>query len=317
MEIRRHIEDHGPPIVRPVLTLGNFDGVHLGHQALLERVVEDARSSDGRSVVLTFEPHPLKLLAPERAPRLILTHKDKMALLQSFGVDVVMIQTFDAAFAAVEAEAFARDYLFHRLGVRKMWVGSDLRFGRGRNGRVEDLARWGTDSGVEVGVIEPIVLDGHRVSSSRIRTLIERGAMREAKQHLGRYHFVSGRVARGHGRGRTLGFPTANIVSRTEVLPPDGIYATMLESEGRQRPSVSSIGVNPTFGDGPRTIESYVFEFAGDLYGRSVKLFWVERIRDEKKFSSVELLVEQIEDDALRAREILGASDPAKSSGVA
>lgn len=317
MEIRRHIEDHGPPIVRPVLTLGNFDGVHLGHQALLERVVEDARSSGGRSVVLTFEPHPLKLLAPERAPRLILTHKDKMALLQSFGVDVVMIQAFDAAFAAVEAETFARDYLFRRLGVRKMWVGSDLRFGRGRKGRVEDLARWGADSGVEVGAIDPIVLGGHRVSSSRIRTLIERGAMREAKQHLGRYHFVSGRVAQGHGRGRTLGFPTANIVSRTEVLPPDGIYATVLESSGRQWPSVTSIGVNPTFGDGPRTIESYVFDFSGDFYGRSVKLFWVERIRDEKKFSSVELLVEQIKDDALRAREILSASDVVKSSGGA
>ena len=132
MEIRRHIEDHGPPILLPVLTLGNFDGVHLGHQALLERVVKDARSSGGRSVVLTFEPHPLKLLAPERAPPLILTHKDKMALLQSFGVDVVMIQAFDAAFAAVEAEVFARDYLFRRLAVRKMWVGSDLRFGRDR-----------------------------------------------------------------------------------------------------------------------------------------------------------------------------------------
>jgi riboflavin kinase/FMN adenylyltransferase len=313
MEIRRHIEDHGPPIVRPVLTLGNFDGVHLGHQALLERVVKDARSSGGRSVVLTFEPHPLKLLAPERAPRLILTHKDKMALLQSFGVDVVMIQAFDAAFAAVEAETFARHYLFRRLGVRKMWVGSDLRFGRGRKGRVEELARWGADSGVAVGVIEPIVLNGHRVSSSRIRTLIERGAMREAKQHLGRYHFVSGRVAQGHGRGRTLGFPTANIVSRTEVLPPDGIYATTLESEGRQWPSVTSIGVNPTFGDGPRTIESYVFDFAGDLYGRSVKLFWVERIRDEKKFSSIELLVEQIKDDALRARAILSGAEAGKS----
>lgn len=317
MEIRRHVEDHGPPIVRPVLTLGNFDGVHLGHQALLERVVEDARSSGGRSVVLTFEPHPLKLLAPERAPRLILTHKDKMALLQSFGVDVVMIQAFDAAFASVEAETFARDYLFRRLDVRKMWVGSDLRFGRGRKGRVEDLARWGAAGGVEVGVIDPIVLDGHRVSSSRIRTLIERGAMSEAKRHLGRYHFVSGRVARGHGRGRTLGFPTANILSRTEVLPPDGVYATMLESEGRRWPSVTSIGVNPTFGDGPRTVESYVFDFSGDLYGRSVRLFWVEKIRDEKKFSSANLLVGQIKDDALRAREILSASDAVKSSGVA
>jgi riboflavin kinase/FMN adenylyltransferase len=285
--------------------MGNFDGIHLGHQALLRRAIDDAKGMGGRSVVLTFEPHPLKVLAPQRAPRLILTHKDKMTLLQSFGVDAVIVQTFDAAFANIEAEAFVREYLVGRIGVHKMWVGKDLRFGKGRKGSVEDLIRWGKETGFTVGLIEPIQLGGHRVSSSRIRTLIEQGEVRAAGNYLGRYHFISGRVVSGHGRGRHLGYPTANIVARTEVLPLDGIYASIVQAGGRQWRSVTSVGLNPTFGAGPRTIESYIFDFDGDLYDQAVKLFFVERIREEKKFSSVELLVEQIKLDVQSAQEIL------------
>lgn len=309
MEILRHIESRPLSIPRPVLLMGNFDGIHLGHQALLGRAVKDAEESGGRAVVLTFEPHPLKVLAPEKAPRLILTHKDKMALLQSLGVDVVIVQTFDAAFAGVEADEFVREYLVRRIGVRKMWVGKDLRFGKGRKGRVEDLARWGKEAGFEVGVIEPIQLGGHRVSSSRIRSLIERGEVREARQYLGRWHFVSGRVARGHGRGRQLGFPTANVAPRTEVLPLDGIYASIIQAGERRWPSVTSVGLNPTFGEGPRTVESYIFDFAGDLYDQAVKLFFVQRIREEKKFSAVESLVAQIKQDVSSAAEILRGVD--------
>ena len=315
MEILRHIENRALLISRPILMLGNFDGIHLGHQALLRRAVQDAKDLGGRSVVLTFEPHPLKILAPERAPRLILTHKDKMSLLQSFGVNAVIIQRFDSAFASVEAEAFVRDYLARRIGVHKMWVGKDLRFGKGRKGRVEDLIRWGKEEGFEVGVIEPIELDGQRVSSSRIRALIERGEMREASEHLGRYHFISGRVASGHGRGRHLGYPTANIVARTEVLPLDGIYASIMQVDEQQWPCVTSVGLNPTFGEGPRTVESYIFDFAGDLYDQTVKLFFVQRIREEKKFPSAELLVEQIRQDVLSAQEILRGVELARSAG--
>ncbi len=315
MEILRHIESRALLISRPILMLGNFDGIHLGHQALLRRAVQDAKDLGGRSVVLTFEPHPLKILAPERAPRLILTHKDKMSLLQSFGVNAVIIQRFDSAFASVEAEAFVRDYLARRIGVHKMWVGKDLRFGKGRKGRVEDLIRWGKEEGFEVGVIEPIELDGQRVSSSRIRALIERGEMREASEHLGRYHFISGRVASGHGRGRHLGYPTANIVARTEVLPLDGIYASIMQVDEQQWPCVTSVGLNPTFGEGPRTVESYIFDFAGDLYDQTVKLFFVQRIREEKKFPSAELLVEQIRQDVLSAQEILRGVELARSAG--
>lgn len=317
MEIFRHIEDRNLSIHRPILTLGNFDGIHLGHQALLQRVVQETKVRGGRSVVLTFEPHPLKILAPERAPKLILTHKDKMLLLHSSGVDVVIIQTFNSFFANMEAEEFVRRYMIERLKVQKMWVGKDLRFGKGRKGRVEDLIRWGAKAGFEVGVMEPVELGGVRVSSSRVRSLIEQGKVHEVQRFLGRYHFVSGRVAPGYQRGRQLSFPTANIVSRTEVLPLDGIYATFFQVGEQQWPSVTNIGVNPTFGDGPRTIESYIFDFSGDLYGRSVKLFFVERIREEKKFPSPEVLVEQIKKDVLSAKEILSRIGKQKRVGLA
>ena len=305
MEIFRHIEDRKISLPKPILTLGNFDGIHLGHQALLQRVVQDAKARDGRSVVLTFEPHPLTILAPQRAPRLILTHKDKMVLLQSYGVDAVIIQPFNSAFANVEAEAFVRGYLVERLKVHKMWVGKDLRFGKGRKGRVEDLIRWGAEGGFEVGIVGPVHLGGVRISSSRIRDLIKRGDVHEVQGFLGRYHFASGRVIPGYQRGRQLGFPTANIVTRTEMLPSDGIYATFLEANQRLWSSVTNIGVNPTFGGGPRTIESYIFDFSGDLYGRFVKLFFVKRIREEKKFPTPEDLVGQMKKDVLGAQEIL------------
>ena len=305
MEIFRHIEDRNISLPKPILTLGNFDGIHRGHQALLQRVVQDAKARDGRSVVLTFEPHPLTILAPQRAPRLILTHKDKMVLLQSYGVDAVIIQPFNSAFANVEAEAFVRGYLVERLKVHKMWVGKDLRFGKGRKGRVEDLIRWGAEGGFEVGIVGPVHLGGVRISSSRIRDLIKRGDVHEVQGFLGRYHFASGRVIPGYQRGRQLGFPTANIVTRTEMLPSDGIYATFLEADQRLWSSVTNIGVNPTFGGGPRTIESYIFDFSGDLYGRSVKLFFVKRIREEKKFPTPEDLVGQMKKDVLGAQEIL------------
>lgn len=305
MEILRHIEERDLSIPNPVLTMGNFDGIHLGHQALLQRVSEDARERRGRSVVLTFEPHPLKVLAPDRAPRLLLSHKDKVQLLQSFGIDVVIIQNFDAKFAALEAEEFIQDYLIERLKVVKVWIGKDLRFGKGRKGRVQDLIRRGREGGFEVGVVEPILVGGVRISSSRTREMIEQGRVQEARRFLGRYHFVSGRVVPGHQRGRDLGFPTANIAPRTEVIPLNGIYATLLEVDDRTWPSVTNIGVNPTFGSGPRTVESYIFDFQGDLYGKPLRLFFVERIREEIKFSTPDLLIAQMKTDVVRAQEIL------------
>jgi riboflavin kinase / FMN adenylyltransferase len=304
MEIFRHIEEPKLSASRTVVTLGNFDGVHLGHQALIRHTVEEGKRLGVPSVVLTFEPHPLKLLAPARAPKLILLHKDKMRLFQSFGVDIVVIQNFDESFAALEAPDFVRSFLVERLRSKKLWVGRDLRFGKGRKGTVENLVQWGARYDFEVGTVEPIVVDQERVSSSRIRQLVEEGRVEEATPLLGRYHFVSGKVVSGHRRGRELGFPTANIASRNEVLPQDGIYATLFQIGEESLSSVSSVGVNPTFGPAARTIESFVLNFDRSIYGESVRLSFVKRIREEKKFDSVEQLISQMRGDVTAAQSI-------------
>ena len=316
MEILRHIDEYQLSIPCPVLTLGSFDGLHLGHKALLRRVVDEAKKLGGRSMVLTFEPHPLKVLVPSRAPRLILNHKDKILLLRDCGADVVIIQNFDAEFARIEAKDFVDQFLVGRLGVRQVWVGKDFAFGKGKKGRVDQLVQWGAEKGFEVGVMDAVIVDGERVSSSRIRQLIEGGDVGKANRLLGRNHFISGRVGTGHQRGRTLGFPTANIVSRTEMVPASGIYATFLEVHQRQWPSVTSIGYNPTFGPGPKTIESHVLDFADNLYGQAVRLHFAARIREERTFSSPELLVAQMQKDVAAAQKILAAAEAVEAVGT-
>jgi riboflavin kinase/FMN adenylyltransferase len=253
---------------------------------------------------VTFEPHPLKVLAPERAPSLILSYEDKMALLQSLGVDIVLAQRFDRQFASIAAEDFVRRFLVGRLKVKKLWVGRDLRFGRGRKGGTEDLLRLAAGAGFEVGVLDPILLDGIRISSSRIRQLVEEGHVAEVRPMLGRYHFISGRIVTGHQRGRELGFPTANVAPQTEVVPLNGIYATLTELRDRCLLSVSSVGINPTFGDGPKTVESFILDFDRDIYGERIKLSFVQRIRDERKFAAVKDLVAQIHEDVQHARAV-------------
>jgi riboflavin kinase/FMN adenylyltransferase len=287
-----------------VVTLGNFDGIHLGHQALVSHTVEEARRRKAVSVVVTFDPHPLKVLAPGRAPRLILTVEDKIEMLRELGVDVVVSQRFDRSFANVRAEEFVRRWIVDRLKGKKMFVGRDLRFGHAREGNVEQLVGWGAALGFEVSIVEPILVNGARVSSSRIRGLVADGRVDEARLSLGRYHFVSGSVIAGSRRGREIGFPTANIASRTEVIPGDGIYATLFHVDDKWWPSASSIGVNPTFGAGPRTIESYILDFDRDIYERPVKLAFVKRIREEKKFFDVPALVAQIQDDVRTTRSV-------------
>jgi len=305
MQIIRHIDDPALAFDGASVTLGNFDGIHLGHQALIKSAVNDAKRLGVRSAVLTFEPHPLRVLAPDRAPKMLLTHKDKMQLLQSLGVDCVVIQQFDRFFAAILAEDFVRKYLHERLRAKKVWVGKDLRFGKGRGGDIDKLRLWGEQLGYAVGIVEPVMVCGERVSSSRIRELISAGDVAAVQPMLARHYFVSGRVVSGHRRGRELGFPTANIASRAEILPRDGIYATMFHLGDKLLPSVTSVGLNPTFGAGPRTIESYILDFDREIYGESVKLSFVARLRDEVDFTSVESLIEQIHVDVADARGIL------------
>jgi len=190
------------------------------------------------------------------------------------------------------------------LRAAKVWVGKDLRFGQGRKGQVDDLIRWGSGFDFSVAVVDPILVNGARVSSSRIRQLIQDGHVEEVVALLGRYHFVSGRVVTGHRRGRDLGFPTANISTRTEMVPLDGIYATIFHLRQKDLPSVSSVGLNPTFGAGPRTVESFILNFDGEIYGAPVRLSFVKRIREEKNFPSVEALVAQMGQDVSSARGV-------------
>ena len=304
MRIFRHIDDPSLSLHGTAITLGNFDGIHRGHQALIGGVVAEARTLGLVSVVLTFEPHPLKVLAPERAPKMLLTHKDKMQLLQALGVDVVVIQNFDLSFAKLSAAEFVKTILVDRLKARKIWVGKDLRFGQGRKGSVADLERWGSELGFAVATVEPILVNGERVSSSSIRELVSDGQVDRVESMLGRYHFLSGRVVGGHRRGRELGFPTANISTHAEVLPLDGIYATLFQLRERRLLSVSSIGVNPTFSAGPRTVESFILNFSEDIYGEAVKLSFVKRIRAEQKFNSVDELTAQIHRDVDNAKAV-------------
>lgn len=307
MQIVRHTDEQNLTFRRSVVTVGNFDGIHRGHQVLICGAVADARRMNLASVVLTFEPHPLKILAPERAPKMLLAHKDKMELLRSLGVDVVVVQNFDLAFAKRSAEEFVRGILVNRLKAAKIWVGQGFRFGLGRRGKVEDLVLWGAGLDFQVTAVDPILVEGAAVSSSRIRRLVTEGRVSEVEALLGRYHFLSGRVVSGHRRGRELGFPTANISSRTEVLPADGIYATLLSLGERRLLSVSSVGLNPTFGPGLRTVESYILNFCEDIYGAPVKLAFVKRLREEKKFDSVEALTAQIHQDVSDAEAVFHA----------
>jgi riboflavin kinase/FMN adenylyltransferase len=312
MKIFRYIEDQGLSMSGTVATMGNFDGIHLGHQALVRNTVEESTRLGYPSTVLTFEPHPLKILAPERAPLLILSYEDKMALLESLGVDMVVAQRFDRQFASIAADEFVRRFLVDRLKIKKLWVGRDLRFGQGRKGGTDNLLRSAPGAGFEVGILDPILLDGIRISSSRIRQLVEEGRVDEVRPMLGRYHFVSGRIVTGHRRGQELGFPTANIASQTEVVPLNGIYATLIQLRNKQWMSISSVGVNPTFGDGPRTVESFILDFDGDIYGEWVKLSFLKRIRDEKKFVLVKDLIAQMHEDVKHAKGVfkeLGLAD--------
>ena len=307
MLVFQHIDDPALSLNASVVTVGNFDGVHLGHQALVSETVREAHRRNAASVVVTFDPHPRRFLAPERTLRLILTTSDKIALLRDLGVDLVLNQHFDVTFARVPAEEFVRRFMIGRLKAKKILVGPDLRFGHRREGNVDQLVKWSAELGFAVNIVEPVLIKGVRVSSSRIRALIEDGRVDEAGESLGRYHFISGTVVYGNRRGRELGFPTANIASQTEVLPSDGIYATLFNVDGKWWPSVSSIGVNPTFEEGRHTIETYILDFDRDIYDKAIKLAFAKKLRDEKKFADVSGLIAQIQDDVEVTRSFFGS----------
>jgi riboflavin kinase/FMN adenylyltransferase len=307
MEIIR-LKDGLPPHPWPVVALGNFDGVHLGHRSIVQRAIARARAAAGTAFVLTFYPTPAKVLAPERAPRLILTPEDKLELLRRSGIDGVIVADFTPELSRLAPADFVREYLLGKLGARAVVVGHSVSFGHKRAGNAEVMVELGRKMGFETEVVGPITVDGAEVSSTRIRQLIMAGELPEAAKLLGRDHFVSGTVVRGRERGRTIGFPTANINSATECLPPDGVYATRLVLADGAFASITNIGMRPTFAEVARTIEAHVFDFDRDIYGAKVRLDLVERIRGERKFDSGQALAEQIAQDLKRAREILATN---------
>lgn len=290
----------------PVLTLGNFDGVHLGHQAIFRMVIERARKKKGTSIVFTFEPHPLSVIAPERAPRRLTPFKDKVNLIRDFGIDVVICANFTNEFARIRAEDFARDILCKKIGVKEVFIGSNYQFGRGRKGSPELLEEVGRECGFTVTIVPEIKKDDIIISSSTIRTYIAKGKVEEASRFLGRDYSVEGVVIEGAKRGkRLLHIPTANIATSNELLPKDGVYAVRVNLGGKIYDGAANIGLNPTFREKKLSFEVHILDFDGEILGETLRVSFVKRIRNEVKFSSIEKLAAQMRRDIEEVKKIL------------
>jgi riboflavin kinase/FMN adenylyltransferase len=309
MEIIRHIS-RCASLPHPVVSLGNFDGVHIGHQAILRRLLQEAQARQGTALVLTFHPHPLTVLRPTQPLPLICNLREKLSAFAALQIDKVLLQHFTPAFAQLTPEEFVRRYLKDAIGAEKVVVGHNVSFGRHRAGNAEVLQQLGKSCGFEVDIVGPVTTGGQEVSSTAVRTLLTAGEMREVTRFLGRPYAASGRVVKGFQRGRTIGFPTANLRPRTDLLLPNGVYAVTVNMDGQKIPGVANVGMNPTFNGNQRTLEAHLFDFSGDLYGRRLTVSFVARLRGERKFPSVEELVKQIQEDATRARALLLPAQP-------
>jgi len=294
-----------------VLALGTFDGVHLGHRQVIGQAVARAREIGGRAVVVTFEPHPLEVLRPSAEPVLLTTLDERLVLFDEIGVDVALILTFDLEFSRLPARAWLDDILTARLGAREVFVGTSYTFGHRREGTASRLAEWGGTRGLPVHLVPAVLVGGEPVNSSRIRSALREGLADEAAGLLGRWYSLRGRVVQGSGRGRTLGFPTANLqVEARKVVPGRGVYATAATVHGRRYGAATNIGYRPTFGGGALAVETHLLDYTGELAGEDLTLAFIHRIRDERTFPGPEALVRQIHDDVARARELLAAAGP-------
>ncbi|MFW5957727.1 MAG: bifunctional riboflavin kinase/FAD synthetase [Desulfosalsimonas sp.] len=298
-----------------VVAIGNFDGVHLGHQAILNQVLEKAKEINGTSVAITFDPHPVKVLGNNGSPPLITVLEQKIELIQHLGFDVLVCIPFDRSFAELTAYEFLEEILVKKIGMKAIVIGRDYTFGKNRKGNVAFLQQYAEKYGFEVIVPDwvPVLPEStERVSSTRIREIIEQGRVSDAKPLLGRHYQLRGKVDRGRDRGgRKLGFPTANLRIHDELCPKTGVYAVTVETSFGFYQGVANIGYSPTFDDHIFTVEVHLLDFSGDLYNKKIRVNFIERIRGEKKFSGIEELSEQISRDIETARRIL----PKTSSG--
>jgi len=307
MDVRTSFHSLKQEYPRLMLGLGNFDGVHAGHQALIRALVERCRATGSVPGIFTFHPHPVAVLRPKDAPPLLLSPEAKQEIMARLGVGLFLSVPFDLEFARMQPEEFVRRVLVEELGVGGVFVGYNYTFGHRGAGDPALLEKLGRMMGIEVHVIPPVTIDGQAVSSTLIRRMVSEGRLREAARYLGYELFIDGTVVGGEKRGRRLGFPTANIMPPEGVaVPPDGVYAVRVIIAGETFLGVANIGVRPTFKgqNTARNIEVHVFDFSGDLYGKPIRVVFRDRLRGERKFASPEELARQIEADIMRARAV-------------
>jgi len=309
MELIKHIDKIEKPFKNAVITIGNFDGVHIGHQALFHEVVEKAESLDGTSIVMTFEPHPVRVLKQNGHLPLITLYEQKVELIENSGIDVLICVPFTKEFAAISAKEFVEDILLKSIGMKAIVVGKDYTFGRNREGDIDLLQTYAKNLGFEVVVADWIQTSKNgpgRISSTRTRELVMAGKVDEAQKLLGRYYQLRGIVTAGRNRGgKLLGFPTANINLHDELCPKNGVYAVTVECMGKIFQGVANIGYSPTFDDHVFSVEVHILDFNENIYGQKIRVDFVRRIRDEKKFSDISELSDQIKKDIVKARKIL------------
>lgn len=297
------------PLNRSVVTIGNFDGVHRGHRELISQVAKEAQNRGVVSVVLTFHPHPIQVLFPEKGLKRLFDLTDLQEQVADLGIDYLIIEPFSREFSQLPPEKFIQDWLYQPLCPEVVVVGYDFSFGANRSGSIDVLKKSGERLGFSVQAIEPVSLEGQVASSSRIRQAVAQGQMREACQMLGRPFSVRGVVEKGDGRGRKLGFPTANLRMFSETYPKSGVYATCVTLNGKSYPSVTNVGQNPTFKQegalAPLRVETHLLDVSLDLYGEEFTLEFISYLREEKRFANIEDLKAQIQRDVNKARETL------------
>ncbi|MFO7685226.1 MAG: bifunctional riboflavin kinase/FAD synthetase [Desulfobacterales bacterium] len=312
MQIIRSLDGISEPFKRAVVTIGNFDGVHLGHQALFHEVVEKADAIDGTAIAMTFEPHPMRVLNGANHPPLITILDQKIELIQRLDIDVLIVVPFTRQFAALTPREFVEDILIRKIGMTAIVVGKDYTFGRNREGTVVKLKTFAELFDFELLLADWIGANKEpkeRISSTRIRELVNDGRVDDVHSLLGRYYQVRGTVTTGRNRGgRLLGFPTANIILQDELCPKTGVYAVTVDCADQQFDGVANIGYSPTFDDHLFTVEVYILDFNRNIYGQKIRVNFIKRIRDELKFSGVAALSEQIKRDVIEARTILSTA---------
>lgn len=305
MDIIKSLDDLTGLFPSSVVTLGNFDGVHLGHRELFRHLVKTARQLNCPSIVYTFDPHPLKFLAPDKAPLLLNTPEEKQRLIAASHIDYLIKTPFTAEFAAMTPEQFVDDVLIEKLQVKSLVVGYDYAFGKGRRGDTKFLKASGAEKGFTVDVLQPVEADGLPYSSTRVRNMVAEGDVAGVVRLLGRQYNLEGRVVAGDQRGRELGFPTANLETDKELLPAPGVYAVKVRHGSQEYNGVVNLGKRPTFEGDASTIEVHLLDYTGQLYDQNLRVYFVERLRGEKKFLTVDELVNAIAADVLKGRQIL------------